>query len=450
MFFYNESDSEVSQAALATSDPYFYNTSLLLKMDSDFSDSSIHQHTTTTGGNIAVSNSEFKYGGGSGYFDGVSSTGLSVPASAQLNLNGVDWTIEAWIKPNGNYSTYNEMFHNGADWDFWLAPTTGQITFYSPSGQVSTGVAPQVNQWSHIAAVRSGGTVTIYLDGTSIGSATINLSYSGNPLGIGNVASLNNYPFAGHIDDVRITKGVARYTANFAPPDSLPTTGPGIVTDSLTLNLDIGDNTSYAGTGTTVNNIAGSDTATLTGNILFSSDNEGYLDFDGADDTMGVANGSSVDITDAITLEAWVNPDVVIGWISLIYKDNSQVSQGYHFGFDPSGRLQGGVRNSGIWRTTQPGAVAQMYVGQWQHIVMSMDSTTNVQKFYINGALVYTNSNFIYEVLSNTNPLSISGQPITGVEKYNGKLAKAALYSRALTDAEVEQNFNALKSRFGL
>jgi hypothetical protein len=224
----------------------------------------------------------------------------------------------------------------------------------------------------------------------------------------------------------------------------------GVVTNSLTLNLDIGDNTSYSGSGTTVYNIAGSDTATLAGNVIYSSGSGGYLDFDGTDDTMTIANSSSVDITGAITIEAWINPDSVTGWTALVYKNNASSTEGYHMGFDPNGNLAGGVKNSGTWHTTQPGTATSVSTGQWQHFVMSIDTSTNVQKFYKNGTLVHTNSNFTYNLNSNTNPLSISGQPGTGIEKYNGKLAKVALYDKALTDSEVTQNFDALKSRYGL
>ncbi len=455
MFFYNESEENNDGGAISlveATDPYFYNVGLLLKMDNDFTDSSINNHTVTVVGNSSINTETKKYGDGAGYLDG-SGDVLRVTGDSSLAIGTGDFTIEMWayfpILRDFMPLIDTNHYTNGILWRvmgngrtaMWFSNAAGPVM---PAGSITT------NQWYHIALTRENGVARTFLDGVLIDTVTNTKSVTMGNIRIGQSAHNTSEYLRAYLDDYRITVGVARYTADFTPPGSLPTEGPGIITDSLTLNLDIGDDSSYAGTGTTVNNIAGSDTATLAGNVAFSPNNEGYLDFDGADDTMVVANGSSVDITGAITIETWINPDAVNGWTAVVYKNNIQQAEGYHMGFDPGGNLAGGVRNSGTWYTTQPGAVASVAVGQWQHFVMSMDTETNVQKFYKNGVLVYTNSNFTRNLFSNTNPLSISGQPITGVEKYNGKLAKTALYSRALTDEEVAQNFNALKSRFGL
>jgi hypothetical protein len=73
--------------------------------------------------------------------------------------------------------------------------------------------------WNHVAIVRNGSTWTVSINGTSVGTAT----YSGTvnipigPLEIGWAGTTDSY-FTGYIDDLRITKGIARYTANFTPP----------------------------------------------------------------------------------------------------------------------------------------------------------------------------------------------------------------------------------------
>jgi hypothetical protein len=68
---------------------------------------------------------------------------------------------------------------------------------------------------------RSGTTVTLYVDGVSQGTYTYSASITQQALYVGTGAGLGS--FNGYIDDLRITKGFARYTANFTPPDSLPT-----------------------------------------------------------------------------------------------------------------------------------------------------------------------------------------------------------------------------------
>jgi hypothetical protein len=83
----------------------------------------------------------------------------------------------------------------------------------------SSGSAYTVGSWVHVAVVRNGNTVTIYSNGTNVGSG----SYTGSPavttdpLSIGG-ASNAAFSLNGYIDDLRITKGYARYTANFTPP----------------------------------------------------------------------------------------------------------------------------------------------------------------------------------------------------------------------------------------
>jgi hypothetical protein len=84
--------------------------------------------------------------------------------------------------------------------------------------QTSTG-AFSFNTWTHLAICKSGATTTLYLNGTSRVTTTNSPTNSGNPVYIGaNIDGGSPYwPLNGYIDDLRITKGVARYTANFTP-----------------------------------------------------------------------------------------------------------------------------------------------------------------------------------------------------------------------------------------
>ena len=79
------------------------------------------------------------------------------------------------------------------------------------------------SQWYHIAVVRNGSTVTIYRDGISVGSGSDTVSHNPSTattlmIGGGSATGFNNFYFNGYLDDLRITKGYARYTSNFTPP----------------------------------------------------------------------------------------------------------------------------------------------------------------------------------------------------------------------------------------
>jgi len=100
---------------------------------------------------------------------------------------------------------------------------TGYLHFYDGTTvfEASTG-AVQTNQWTHIAISRSGSTLRQFVNGTQVLSSTCATSIgsaSGASVWYGAAAGYpNQYFYTGYIDDFRITKGFARYTANFTPP----------------------------------------------------------------------------------------------------------------------------------------------------------------------------------------------------------------------------------------
>lgn len=101
------------------------------------------------------------------------------------------------------------------------APAAGVLSVYSNGAyRISTtsGAIVELNTWTHVAATRSGGTTRVFVNGVLTGSNTNSYSpaYT-NPL-IGVNSSYTPAIFQGYIDDLRITKGYARYTAAFTPP----------------------------------------------------------------------------------------------------------------------------------------------------------------------------------------------------------------------------------------
>lgn len=211
-----------------TNDLYFADVSLLLHMDGSngsttFTDSSSNALTVTANGNAQISTAESKFGGASGYFNGTSdSLTFTDPA-----LGTGDFTIEMWLKTNSSVQ-YAQLVGNetagNTGFTFLInnnSSTGGQLAVYlngtlrvsSSSGDWSD------NTWHHVALTRSGSTVTLWGDGTSLGTGTSSASFSGAATMV--VARNNVYTprnLVGYIDDLRITKGVARYTSTFTPP----------------------------------------------------------------------------------------------------------------------------------------------------------------------------------------------------------------------------------------
>jgi len=210
-----------------TSDPDFSNVSILLHMDgsgSTFVDSSGTPKTITAGGNATQSTTESKFGNKSAYFDG-SGDSLSFP---DILLGTGNFTIELWFKTNSS-TRFAQLIGNenaGGSSGFTLlinndSTTGGQIGVYRSGSSVvfSSSGDWSDDAWHHLAFVRSGTTVTLYLDGTSYGSATDANSYDGSTYFVGRNNAFSGRDFLGYIDELRITKGV-RYSAAFTPPTS--------------------------------------------------------------------------------------------------------------------------------------------------------------------------------------------------------------------------------------
>ena len=213
------------------------NTTLLLNMDKSAIQDKSGKVVLETVGDAKVSTSVKKYGSSSLYFDG-SGDYLTFPSNPQYAFGTGDFTVECWVN-SADVSTAQKGFIQTSDAVGGLSTgyATG-ITFLFGARQNGSGAASlsgavlaniagtnigssaavvTANTWTHLALVRASGTVTIYVDGVSVGSGTAAGNCSGTNLVVGGYYS-TGYLYNGYIDDLRITRGYARYTADFTPP----------------------------------------------------------------------------------------------------------------------------------------------------------------------------------------------------------------------------------------
>jgi len=163
-----------------------------------------------------------KYGTGSMQFDGTGDY-LQFPPSDKFAFGTGDWTIECWINDNG---TSNGGVFGLTDESDYL-DENGQLAFQIFAGDVYFSTATGLSQrsvavpsgWFHCAMARQNNVVKCFVNGTQVGADIADSTdYSAYKyLGIGRFFDAT-ISFNGYIDDFRITKGVARYTANFTPP----------------------------------------------------------------------------------------------------------------------------------------------------------------------------------------------------------------------------------------
>lgn len=164
-------------------------------------------------GNAQISTAQSKFGGSSLYLDG-NGDYLVVPASTDFLFTG-DFTIEAWVYPTAGSDSIIGM--NGSV----IALKFGgdnKFRLYANGWSIGSASADALNTWHHVAVSRSGSTVRMYVNGVQVATTTDsgNIGSSSSPLRIGTDTEF--VMFAGYIDDLRVTKGVARYTAGFTPP----------------------------------------------------------------------------------------------------------------------------------------------------------------------------------------------------------------------------------------
>jgi hypothetical protein len=203
------------------------NTSLLLNA----TNAGIYDASTLnvfeTVGNAQVSTSIKKYGLSSIAFDGAGDY-LLAPSNPSMDFRG-SFTIEMWVNFVNVNSTWQSIISRAygvaGGWRLYKNDGNNQLRWYSSTTSVvlTTGSTLANNTWSHIALVRNSGVITIYIDGVSRGSASNTTSYvPGNyALEIGQGVVTSTFPMNGYIQDLRITNGIARYTANFTPPPAL-------------------------------------------------------------------------------------------------------------------------------------------------------------------------------------------------------------------------------------
>ena len=183
-----------------------------------------------------LSTTQSKFGGSSIYFPGGTSSLYTVPiGSTTIPQSGAlgagDFTVEMWTYFTGvavgtfqciATSRYGTTYPG--TWFLGLYSGALSLVFYDgASGLGQTSMNLPQNQWAHVAAVRYNNVIKVYINGAlGLTTATNTTNYNVSELSFGFDRGEGAYPWTGYMDDIRITRGVARYTAAFTPPSSVP------------------------------------------------------------------------------------------------------------------------------------------------------------------------------------------------------------------------------------
>ncbi|MBI4115398.1 MAG: LamG domain-containing protein [Candidatus Omnitrophica bacterium] len=195
-----------------------------------FTDSSQTPKTLTANGNAQIDTAQSKFGGASALFDG-SGDYLSIPDSADWDFGTGDFTIDFWVRFN---TVGTQVFVDRNAGDIAVRRGSDGTLKFSINGNdqiVSATWSPSVNVWYHIAAVRSGTSAYLFVNGVQLGSTGTSSHNITGTTGMAVGARGDGYtPIDGWMDEVRISKGIARWTSNFTPPTGEYTTPSGSAT----------------------------------------------------------------------------------------------------------------------------------------------------------------------------------------------------------------------------
>lgn len=199
-------------------------TKLLLHLDvvgTTFADSSTAQAAKTQSaiGNGQISAAQSKFGGASYLGDG-SGDGISSPDHADFNMGTGDFTVDCWARFIDKTATVT-LFARGADHFLFNWNGVDTITIIVMSDSKAISWSPNNGQWYHIAFVRSGTDVMLFIDGVQTGTtltSSANVTETSKPFYIGIDSDGSGRSWNGYIDEFRVSKGIARWTANFTPP----------------------------------------------------------------------------------------------------------------------------------------------------------------------------------------------------------------------------------------
>ena len=229
---------------------------------------------------------------------------------------------------------------------------------------------------------------------------------------------------------------------------------PNAMTSGLIMNLDAGLPSSYSGTGTAWNDISGNNrNVTLLNTVVYNTDTQGNLVFNGTN----YGSVSGITSTSTLTVNLMVKVASDPGGFKGIIGANDGTNNDYQIGFNIDLAAASGtgidlinIEGNGISYGNH--LSAPIAFNQWFNLCAVISSTTAT--LYINGVAQITSTRTSAATMA-TSFLTIGARPVTGTGQaasyaFNGSIASAQLYNRALTQQEVKNNFLQYADRFGV
>ena len=387
---------------------------------------------------------------GSVYFDGVDDY-IDFGSSTTFKLID-NFTLSAWVKstvygdrailgnfgPSSDYSGFNLNIQPSNKFAFLTGSAASATYLYSNDTFL-------LNKWYHLTAVRSNGTNYLYVNG--VGQSSTNtqvVKYSNQNFYFGKwYSNLTSFYHNGHIASAALynralssTEILQNYNATkkrFSPEEN-------IVTNGLVLYYDAGNNLSYAGTGNTAFNVAGIGyTAILVNGPTFTSTSGGGFVFNGT--FKYILMPSVIDSNNDLTVSFWNRRLATGSTHNLLHGVNeTNYFQIRYNNLNVVQLVKSNIADMGSFTGYTSTANNDVY------LTVRFTKSSNTYDLYINGSYISSITNA--QTFVTNGPVLGSGYP--SAEHFNGNIYSFTYYNRVLSSTEILQNYNALKSRYGL
>lgn len=236
---------------------------------------------------------------------------------------------------------------------------------------------------------------------------------------------------------VHTITAVARDTAgNTSTAASVTVTVSNSGGNGLVVALNFNENT-----GSVLNDLSGSgNNGSIFQATWFAAGKYGSaLQFDGTNDYASILDSNSLDLTNGMTLEAWVRPTASSGWRTVFLKENGGELAYGMYARESTNRSSAWIRTnptSGSSKSTSgtPG----LTLNSWTHMAATYDGAS--LKLFINGVQISTRA-YTGNMYTSTGPLKIGGNAVWG-EYFAGQIDEVRVYNRALLQSEIQTDMN--------
>lgn len=405
-------------------------------------------HPISPAGTAQLDTAQSKFGSAALQLNG-STDYLRTPMADGLNFGSSDFTIEFWMRfassTGGNQ--YPVMVNREANnWNYIVCGRAGETWYFAlkDNNVIQVNIqepdALSSNVWYHVAFVRQGSAWKVYRDGQLKGVGVTYAPACPNFVSDVDIGAANNSAFVnGWMDELRISKGIARYTGNFTPP-STPfaaddqtslllhfdgTDGATAMPDSTAnFQLNLTDVSTVGSAGGFVEGAG----ASFSGDYLVIEDNqESNLTFDSQEA--------------ALTVSAWVKPaSLGLSTIGVLAKVVSNAdSNGYGLMLHSNGSADFFVGRGGSFGAAQS-PVNAVRAGAWSHLVGVHDPAANQVRLYVDGKLAATTSHAagVGNTLGSRFTIGVNSGAVSGADYYSGGASDVAVWNHVLTDVEIK------------